>query len=430
MSDCLWLANDTTNNGLPMNGSNINTYGSSVKSFWTKSEFPPTAAILTPNLAALAGSSAEFEVKVYPEESAKSGVSGAWSASDSAKLTVVTGFNSLLAAVSPLSPGTAKVLFNVASGLFGGDYKPQLSAFVTVRSAPTEEPGEGTGEEPGTEIEVETWTEIGGEKYYADGGGIILLPRGASVANLPIWIETPGRVTTVTPDANGNTYNFTNPVEFTITSEGGTERKYTVKIWPESNVFADNNNKIVDETAPSSWSATAAFMSDGSVVVNLWMPIPSTLSPEKINRITGVTAKTEGFEPGSVTFAIVRGDNIIRDFSGFGMPEASAPNGENSGYMLLLSAVCASAAQFESARIDEIVYRISYSVGGDSEEQYTQQLGVTVADTSVTRADEKQEENENPPGPQSSDGGCDTGAAAYAALGIAAVMTARGRKKK
>jgi hypothetical protein len=430
ITNCLWLADSTIIPAVLTSAGTAYSFPAdqNIRRVSDASALPATAAILTPSYAALrmGGSPIEFAVKTYPEESAGNVVTGLWTFSGGAVSLTETGLAH--ASVSPVSAGDATVTFHVANtgnpntSLFGG-YAPSLSARVAVLEALPVPPV------PDSDKSIsEIWTEISGVKHVANGDGVILLPEGTAVTALPIWIAAASDKAAVSPPASGDAYDFTNSRVFTVTAEDETSAQYTVSVWVEESLVIGD---IVDADDAGSWEAEALVRKDDSVKVSLWMPM--SIDPALIGSIENVAAETSGFVPGSVTFAIVQGDKVIKNFS-LGAGGAGAAGDDSQPYTLLFSGTCAGEADYASAAIGQVLYRISGVT-------YEQDLGVTVStDTDVTLTrEEKDDEPDGPtppvdPGDGNNDGGsgsgCDAGTAPLAALGAAASASALPWRKK
>jgi hypothetical protein len=432
ITNCQWLADETTNAGLSALSPSITApVGTGVTSVSSAAALPPTAAMLTPSYAVelrLGGRPIEFTVKVYPEESSSAGnIIGSWTASgSSAELAAVPG--SSRASLSPVALGDTEVLFlvwntgNPAASLFGG-YAPSLSARVTVLPALDADAGVD-----------EIWTEVGGERFTADGDGVILLPEetdSAALEALPIWITPVSPKAVVSPEADGGAYDFTETGSrvFTVTAEDGTTVSYTVFVRIEENVVIGD---IVDSgVAAGDWEAEAFVRKSGVVEVTLWMPM--SIDPALIGDIENITAEVSGFDRSSVTFTIVQGNKVIKDFTAGSTPTPTvqALTAGDEPYMLLFSGTCADEEAYESARIDKLLFWMEGSSDTHEQALGAGGAGVAVASTkvSVEYEEKKEEEEEETPGLSSSGGGCDAGSLALAALGIAALAAARGRRR-
>jgi hypothetical protein len=149
-----------------------------------------------------------------------------------------------------------------------------------------------------------------------------------------------------------------------------------------------------------------------------------------IGGIDNIAAETSGFIQNSVTFAIAQGDTVIKDFS-LSADGVGAAGDDSQPYTLLFSAVCAGEADYGSASLGKIVFRMEGSA-----ETYEQDLDVTVStDTDVTLTREEKDDPTPPPVDPGNDnndgdsgGGCDAGTAALATLGAAAFALTRRKK--
>ena len=219
------------------------------------------------------------------------------------------------------------------------------------------------------------------------------------------------------PAASGDKYDFTEPRKFSVIAEDGvTSKDCTVTIRADSASAAGN---IFESGDYKKWKSYVTHNSDGSVFVQVEIPMSANVVPE------AVSADTTGFTESSVSFLITDGNGkLIRDYSlnsSASNPGSGGTRGaDKASYVLTFMAVSPTEAAYESAKI----LSIRYWLDGESYIQ-TFGSGVTVArDTTietndyVTDTTETGDTEQSAQSGSSSGGGCDAGALAVMALAI------------
>jgi hypothetical protein len=116
---------------------------------------------------------------------------------------------------------------------------------------------------------AQIWTEAAGKKVEGNSSGLIIVPGGTDVTNLPIWIVPTNAKAMVSPDASGDKYDFTSPRKFNVLAEDGTTSKdHTVTIEDEAfespkkdeEVETENGSKISSSNGGCSTGTMAAIV--------------------------------------------------------------------------------------------------------------------------------------------------------------------------
>jgi hypothetical protein len=279
------------------------------------------------------------------------------------------------------------------------------------------------------------WTKIpSGDVKSADKNGLIIVPEGTSLNELPIWITPTHTQAVVSPDANGKSYDFTGPRKFNVLAEDkATSKDITVTIKADSSSKADGI--LVSAATPdyvkANWKTYVYVNLDGTVSVNMEIPMAGTGVPDYIK------ANTTGFVETSIAFLIADKDGeIVRSYA-LDAQNGNSPNARGAyaaPYSLYFSGECESVADYESAEIKGFTYSLNGTVyeqtldpavrvsTGTDIEEYDDDDEVAEIDTGGKDTDDTDDET-------GSLGGCDAGAPVFAAIFAALCAFSRRRRR-
>jgi hypothetical protein len=434
-SNCRWLENAAVNNGLPISGSDASFISTeNVHHATAVSALPATAAILSPVYGEVNGIPLHFEAKIYPEgASGADTISGSWSVTDGAGNIALTqnASNALTAAVIGLAEGPGRISFAVSelSKLFG-DFAPTLTAGVNVLQAAFS-----------TDAAIQrVYAKVGDVDYVADGDGLIVVPNGTNLTNLPIYAETRHAGATVSySDTPGGTFNpFTDGTQLDFTNARVSYFRATAQdgttLGDEFGVYVMLQSDAVKAgtfvtTNPAEWKSYVVRKPDGTVGVSVRIPIDAA----QIDPVNGFTApyiidvSTQGINRESVVLKIVRDDGVVvHDYrNGYNNAGVSAPDpyAPDHSYTLIFSAVCGSDANYGAAAITGITWLPDESSPAPYEQVFAGGINIKNATTVEDEVIEKK-----PPSDRSG-GGCDAGLGG-GTLALAVLALAAAKRKK
>jgi hypothetical protein len=280
-----------------------------------------------------------------------------------------------------------------------------------------------------TDTGARIWTAVsGGAVRSADASGSILVPNSTDITSLPVWVAPESAKATVSPDASGDRYDFTNPRTFRVTAEDGvTSKDYRVTVLTEGGGRAGTLVRADDLTE---WETYVIFGGGGNVYVQTSIPMSGTAVPDAI------TASTRGFDKATESFLIIASDgDVVKDYKDYGTGARGAGGRTiTAPYTLIFSANSPSVKDYEGS----VIYSFTYTLGGVD---YTQKFGAGDAGVSVYRETTVEEENPyirqdddeetlTPAGGGSGDAssGCDSGALAALALAVGVMILGKKRK--